>query len=69
MREFVVGYFNKAAAKEDFVILATMDSNNVAIFIRDSYNEAWKKLGLSTNAVMLAKCDVPKEHRFVGMRQ
>ena len=67
MREYVVGYYNKvatSATKEDFVILATMDSRSVGMFVRDSYNEGYKRTGLSTKAVMLASHEVPKYHRF-----
>ena len=64
MREYVVGYFNKVATKDDFVILATMDSNAVAMFVRDSYNEAYKRAGLTTKAVLLASHEVPKKYRF-----
>lgn len=64
MRGYVVGYFNKRATKEDFVILATMDSKNVAMFVRESYNAAYKNAGLSTEAIMLASHEVPKNHRF-----
>lgn len=64
MREYVVGYFNKSATKDDFVILATMDSFLVAKFVRDSYNEAYKKAGLETVAVTLHKSEVPKKCRF-----
>lgn len=64
MREWVVGYYNKKATKEDFVILATMDSFSVAMFVRDSYNEAYNKVGMSTEAVILARCEVPKKFRF-----
>jgi hypothetical protein len=64
MREYVVGYYNKVATKDDFVILATMDSKNVAMFVRDSYNEAYKRVGLTTEAVLLASHEVPKNYRF-----
>ena len=64
MREYVVGYFNNVATKDDFVILTTMDSNAVAMFVRDSYNEAYKKAGLTTKAVLLASHEVPKKYRF-----
>ena len=64
MREYVVGYFNKVATKDDFVILTTMDSNAVAMFVRDSYNDAYKKAGITTVAVMLHKSEVPKKYRF-----
>ena len=64
MREYVVGYFNKVATKDDFVILATMDSKNVAMFVRDSYNEAYERAGLTTKAVLLASHEVPKKYRF-----
>ena len=64
MRGYVVGYYNKVATKDDFVILATMDSNAVAMFVRDSYNEAYKRVGLTTKAVLLASNEVPKNHRF-----
>ena len=64
MREYVVGYFNKLATKDDFVILATMDSFSVAMFVRDSYNEAYKKAGITTIAVILDKTEVPKKYRF-----
>ena len=64
MREYVVGYYNKVATKDDFVILATMDSKNVAMFVRDSYNEAYKRAGLTTKAVILYKSEVPKKYRF-----
>ena len=60
MREYVVGYYNKG----DFVILATMDSKNVAIFVRDSYNEGYKMAGLPIKAVSLASYGVPKNYRF-----
>ena len=64
MREYVVGYFNKVATNDDFVILTTMDSENVAMFVRDSYNESYKKVGITTAAVMLHKSEVPKKYRF-----
>ena len=64
MREYVVGYFNKVATKDDFVILATMDSKNAAMFVRDSCNEAYKKVGITTGTVMLHKSEVPKKYRF-----
>ena len=64
MREYVVGYFNKVATKDDFVILATMDSKNVAMFVRESYNESYKRAGLTTVAFMLHKSEVPKKYRF-----
>ena len=64
MREYVVGYFNKVATNDDFVILTTMDSNAVAMFVRDSYNEAYKKVGIETIAVILQKSEVPKKYRF-----
>ena len=64
MREYVVGYYNKVATKDDFVILATMDSFSVAMFVRESYNEAYKKVGLTTEAVLLASNEVPKNYRF-----
>ena len=64
MREYVVGYFNKVATNDDFVILTTMDSNAVAMFVRDSYNEAYNRAGITTVAVMLHKSEVPKKYRF-----
>ena len=64
MREYVLVYFNNVATKDDFVILTTMDSNAVAMFVRDSYNEAYKKAGLTTKAVLLASHEVPKNYRF-----
>ena len=70
MREYGVGYYNKVATKDDFVILATMDSKNVAMFVRDCYNESYKraglttKSGLTTKAVLLASHEVPKNYRF-----
>lgn len=64
MRQYVVGYYNKAAAKDDFVILATMDSKNVAMFVRESYNNAYKEVGITTETVLLASRDVPKNYRF-----
>lgn len=64
MREYVVGYYNKRATKEDFVILATMDSKAVAMFIRDSYNEAYKRNGWDLKTVVLASHEVPKKYRF-----
>ena len=64
MRQYVVGYYNKVATKDDFVILATMDSKNVAMFVRNSYNNAYKEVGIITEAVLLASRDVPKNYRF-----
>ena len=64
MREYVVGYYNKVATKDDFVILATMDSNAVAMFVRDSYNNAYKEVGITTEVVMLTSHEVPKNYRF-----
>ena len=61
MREYVVGYFNK---EEEFVIQATMDSINVAMFVRDSYNEAYRKAGMSIRVLLLGSHEVPKNHRF-----
>lgn len=52
------------ATKDDFVILATMDSKNVAMFVRESYNEGYKRAGLTTKAVLLASHEVPKNYRF-----
>ena len=64
MREYVVGYYNKKATKEDFVILATMDARAVAMFVRDSYNKCYKNAGISTEAVLLPSHEVPKKFRF-----
>lgn len=64
MREYVVGYFNKVATNDYFVILTTMDSNSVAMFVRDSYNEAYKKAVITTEAVLLHQNEVPKKYRF-----
>lgn len=64
MRGYVVGYYNNKAMKDDFVILTTMDSKNVAMFVRESYNDAYKKVGMSTRVVMLASREVPRNHRF-----
>ena len=64
MLEYVVGYFNKPATKDDFVIFITTDSNAVAMFVRDSYNEAYEKVGMKIVAVMLHKREVPKNYRF-----
>ena len=64
MREYAVGYYNKVATKDDFVILATMDSKNVAMFVRESYNESYKRVGITTVAVMLHKSEVPKKYKF-----
>lgn len=64
MRQYVVGYYNKAAAKDDFVILATMDSKNVAMFVRESYNNAYKEVGITIEVVMLTSHEVPKNYRF-----
>lgn len=64
MRKYVVGYYNKAATKEDFVILTTMDSFAVGMFVRDSYNKTYKEVGMTTNAVLLEKCEVPNNYSF-----
>lgn len=64
MREYVVGYYNKVTTKDDFVILATMDSKCTAMFVRDSYNDAYQRNGIETKAIMLASHEVPKNHRF-----
>lgn len=64
MREYVVGYYNKVATKDDFVILATTDSKNVARYITYFYNEDCKAAGLSAKIVLLASCEVPKNYRF-----
>lgn len=64
MRKYVVGYFSRVAAEEDFVVLATMDSYLGAMFVRDSYNEAYKTTGVSAEAVLLSSCEVPKKYRF-----
>lgn len=66
MREYVVGYYNKGATKEDFVILATMDSINVAMFVRDSYNEGYERNGWDLRTEILACHEVPKNHRFAN---
>ena len=66
MREYVVGYYNKPESKEDFVILATMDSKNVAMFVRDSYRDAYKRAGIQTEALLLEEREVPKHHRFAN---
>lgn len=64
MRKYAVGYYNKAWNKSDFVVLATMDSWNVAMFVRDSYNDGYKRAGLSTEAVILEKSELPRGYRF-----
>ena len=64
MRQYVVGYYNKVATKDDFVILVTTDSKSVAMFVRESYNNAYKEAGITTEAVLLASCEVPKNYRF-----
>ena len=64
MRRYVIGYYNNKAQKDDFVILATTDAYAAAMFIRESYNEAYKKVGMEANAILLASNEVPKHHRF-----
>ena len=64
MRQYVVGYYNKVATKDGFVILATMDSKNVAMFVRESYNNAYKEVGITTEVVLLASHEIPKNYRF-----
>lgn len=64
MREYVVGYYNWAATKEDFVILATMDSVAAADFVKCSYNEAYKRNGISTEAIMMNRKEVPVKFRW-----
>ena len=63
MNKYVVGYYNKPN-KKDFVILATMESENVAMFVRDSYNDAYKRAGINTSAVMFKYNEVPKPYRY-----
>lgn len=64
MRRYVIGYYNKQATKEDFVILATTDSTVVLSFLQQSYNKAYKENGVSTRAVALRYDEVPQEHRW-----
>lgn len=64
MRRYVIGYYNKQATKEDFVILATTDSTVVLSFLKQSYNEAYKENGLSTRVVALRYDEVPQDHRW-----
>ena len=64
MRQYVVGYYNKVATKDDFVILATTDSKNVAMFVRESYDNAYKEVGITTEVVMLTSHEVPKNYQF-----
>lgn len=64
MYDYVVGYYNKPWAKDDFVIMAITDSKSVAMFVRDSYNESYEKNGMSVRLIILASHEVPRNHRF-----
>lgn len=59
-----IGYYNKPWSKSDFVILAQTKSNGVAHFIMDSYNVAYKRNGMSANAIVLRDDQLPEDHRF-----
>lgn len=59
-----IGYFNKPWSKSDFVILAQTTSNSVAHFIMDSYNDSYKRVGLSTRLEIVLTEDLPKDHRY-----
>ena len=54
--KYAIGYYNKPwAENKDFVILAETKAAAVAEFIERSYNEGYKRAGLSTRAVTLEK--------------
>ena len=59
-----IGYFNKPWNKSDFVILAQTKSKSVATFIMDSYNDSYKRVGLSARAVIVPNECLPEDHRF-----
>lgn len=64
LRKYAVGIvgYNK---KCEFEVLATMDSYAAGIFIRDAYNEAYKRTGSNLEATLLEKDEVPKNHKFL----
>ena len=57
---YFIGYYNKpwAAENKDFVVLASTKAAAVAEFIERSYNEGYKRSGLSTKAVTVEKKEI-----------
>lgn len=64
MSKYLVGYYN-LANKNDFVILVSTTSRNVAEFVKISYNEAYIKAGMSMKVDILEENDLPTKYRFV----
>lgn len=62
--KYYIGYFsdNYKAAKDVFVIMAETHSKACAMMIRDSYMNAYKKMGIATQAVMLE--ELPKHYIY-----
>lgn len=63
LEEYVVG-ISRCDKERRFLVLATMNSRDVGMFVRDAYNEAYKKAGLHKEAVLLEKGEVPKNYEF-----
>lgn len=63
LRKYVVG-IAKCDKEGRFLVLATMDSRYAGMFVRDAYNEAYKKAGLHTKAVLLEEDKVPNNWKF-----
>lgn len=61
--EYVVG-IPRCDKERRFLVLAAMNSRYVGMFVRDAYNEAYKKAGLREEAVLLEKGEVPKNYEF-----
>jgi hypothetical protein len=62
---YSIGYYNKESIKKDFVILAQTESKYVAMFIRDSYRDSYKKVGFTTTVELIdGEENIPKDHRF-----
>ena len=64
MMNYSIGYYNKLYNRRNiFVVMAQTESKAVAMFIRDSYRDAYKRNGISTELVIV-EGNLPKEHRF-----
>lgn len=55
--KYAIGFYNKPYDKDDkdFVIIAETKSSVAAEFIERSYNEGYKKAGMTTKAVTVIK--------------
>ena len=61
--KYYIGYYSEYAdEKGKFIVLAQTHAVAVAMFIRDSYNDSYKRIGLTITAVI--REELPDQYRY-----